>query len=223
MVQKLVYIPAVLIVILSFLFGTAEAQGLSNSASDDGLNQGYQQPKLGDYLLQAGGFIGTAGSGLGLMFRPGEQPFYGNIYLGGLLDPQSRIEDARDVKFGGFTLGYERVLNPGSGIYADSGVLSLERDDTQFYFRMGAGVNFSRVNRINTDTGEYSSELHPGIHTALLFGTSTRMTQTTSFFMEIGGRIAWNSDLPELRWLIGPHVSFGIHLFGSRPGQGPRF
>lgn len=221
--QKIIYISAVITIFMMLFFGTAGAQGLSNSASDDGLNQRYQQPLLGDYLLQAGGFIGTAGSGVGLMFRPGEQPFYGNIYLGGLLDPQSRIEDARDVKFGGFTLGYERVLNPGSGIYADSGVLSGMREDTQFYFRVGAGANFTKVRRINTDTGEYIVESHPGIHTTILLGTSTRMTQTTSFYMEVGGRMAWNSNLYELRWLLGPHVSFGVQLFGPRPGQLSRF
>ncbi len=181
------------------------------------------QPRMSGYLLQSGGFIGTAGSGLDLMFRPGEQPFYGNIYLGGLLNPESRIEDARSVNFGGFGLGYERVLNPGSGIQVDSGVLSGMREDTQFYLRMGAGANFTRVNRFNTDTGEYTVETHPGIHSTMMLGTSTRLTQSTSFFMEVGGRMAWNANLHELRWLLGPHVSFGVHLFGSGPGMAPYY
>lgn len=221
--QKLVYISAAIIVFVTLLFGTAGAQGLANSASYDDVYQRYQQPRLSDYLLQGGAFIGTAGSGVGLMFRPGNQPIYGDIYLGGMLNPESRIEDARDVKFGGFTLGFERVLNPGSGIQVDSGVLSGMREDTQFYIRVGAGANFTRVNRINTDTGEYTVETHPGFHTTFLLGTSIRTTHTTSFYMEVGGRMAWNSNLHELRWLLGPHVSFGVHLFGTRPGQVSRY
>ncbi|TVQ04725.1 MAG: hypothetical protein EA359_05405 [Balneolaceae bacterium] len=184
---------------------------------------GYSQPVASDNLLQTGGFINIHGGGADLVYRPGSRPFYGRVYIGGMMNPEKRIDHARDVIFGGFSLGYERVLNRGSGIYVDSGVISSMREDPQYYFRIGSGVNFTRVNHFNITTGERSDSLHPGIHTDLMFGVSARMTTSTSFFIEAGGRLAWNNDLPDMQWMAGPHISFGVHLFGSRPGQVPRY
>jgi hypothetical protein len=208
-------------VLLAFLFyGAAVAQG--GTPLDDPL-YGYSQPVASDFLLQTGGFVSTAGGGLDLLYRPGSRPVYGRLYLGGLLNPEKRIDHARDVMFGGFSLGYEKVLNPSPDLYIDSGVVSGMRDDTQFYFRIGGGMTFTRVNRLNITTGERSDKLHPGIHTDMVFGTSTRMTNSTSFYMEIGGRLTWNSALPDMQWMAGPHVSFGVQLFGARPGMTPYY
>lgn len=207
--------------LLSFLmYGLAEAQNRTpygNSLHD------YLRVGTSDYLLQTGGFIGTMGGGADIVYRPGSRPLYGRAYFGGMLNPEKRIDRARDVMFGGISLGYERVLNRGSGIYVDSGVISGMREDRQYYFRIGSGVNFTRVNRLNLATGEQSDTLHPGFHTDLMFGVSARMTGSTSFFIEAGGRLTWNNDLPEMHWMAGPQISFGVHLFGTRPGQVPRY
>jgi len=202
-------------VLLTFLFYSAAAAQGSTPLGDP--LHGYSQPAPSDYLLQTGGFINLHGGGADLVYRPGSRPLYGRVYFGGMMNPEKQIDHSRDVMFGGVSMGYERVLNRGSGIYVDSGVISGMREDAQFYFRIGSGVNFTRVNRFNLTTGERSDRLHPGIHTDLMFGVSTRMTTSTSFFIEAGGRLAWNNDLPEMQWMAGPHLSFGVHLFGARP------
>ncbi len=166
-----------------------------------------------DYRIRAGAFMGTGSGGAEMTFYSTEKPIFGNLYYGMMANPENRIPDARTMRFGGFTIGYEKPLyvsNAGSQLHLNTGKIQSAHSGMRIYYRLGAGVNFNIVERYNLATGEQSRRLHPGIQTSGMVGVSTRVSRKLSVFMEMGGMMVWNQSIPQMRWWGRPYLSVGV-------------
>lgn len=164
-----------------------------------------------DYRIRSGTFMGTGSGGAELMFQQKEKPVFGSLYFGVMGNPENKIADASQMRFGGFMIGVERPIYNGSQIGVDSGIIQFEHEGMRAYYRLGAGINFNIVERYNLATGEQSLKLHPGIQTSGMVGVTTPVSKKLSMFMEIGGMLTWNQGIPQMRWWGRPYLSVGVY------------
>lgn len=169
----------------------------------------YNRPNL---FLQSGAFFGTYGGGLEVLMRPQNSHLYSSLFLSSTFNPDRSVPGAQYIVMGGLTFGYEKLIHatspgPSSGI----DVVRVDRNGTQFYTRVGPGIGVAGVGRIDNS----GSEFHPFLHTSAAIGALTRINRKTSFYIELGGRLAWLPILNEKHLLGGPQLSIGFQL--SRP------
>lgn len=217
--KKLIYTSLFAVFLVSFICNTSYAQiDLSPifEQEDDPIEK-LLNSDFSNYGIRTGAFMGTGSGGAEITFYSKEKPIFGNLYFGMTGNPETRIPDARTMRFGGFTIGYEKPLyvsHSGSQIDVDSGVLQSEHAGMRLYYRLGAGMNFNIVERLNLRTGEQSSRLHPGIQTSGMVGVSTSVSRKLSLFMETGGMLTWNQSIPQMRWWGRPFLSVGVSTAG---------
>lgn len=213
--KRLIYIPLLTVFLVFFITNISYAQidfPPIFEPEDDPIEK-FLNSDNSEYLIRTGAFMGTGSGGAEVTFYSKEKPVFGSLYFGMMANPENRIPDARTMRFGGFTIGYEKPLyvsNTGSQLNVDSGTIQSGHAGMRVYYRLGTGVNFSVVERLNLRTGEQSSRLHPGIQTSGMVGVSTRVSRKFWLFMEMGGMLSWNQSLPQMRWWGRPYLSVGV-------------
>ena len=189
-----------------------DTSSTDNGESDTIVADPYLQisrPVTTDYMLQTAGFLSTAGGGVELTYRQSDRSLFGNTHIGAVIDPDRKISGAGTILTGGLNVGVERALNSrGANVHGAPRTLGTESDGIRFYARFAPGVSFINVRRRD---GE--SEFHAGINTMAIFGASTRVTDDSALFVEMGARAAWFPALSELRYLAAPQLAIGIQLF----------
>jgi len=212
--RKLIYISILIVFLTFFIHNVSYAQidlpSVFKPEQNDNPIERVLNPNDSDYLIRTGAFMGTGSGGAELLFQQKEKPVFGSLYFGMVGNPENRISDARQMRFGGFAIGVERPIYVGSQIDVDTGIIQSEHEGMRVYYRLGAGVNFSIVERFDLRTGEQSSKLHPGIQTSGIVGVSTSVSRKSNLFMEIGGWFTWNQGLPQMQWWGRPYLSVGI-------------
>lgn len=217
--MKLIYIPSLTVFLAFIMISTSLAQinfPPVFEPGDDPLKN-VAHSNNSEYWIRSGAFMGTGSGGAELMIRSKKKSVFGSFHAGMMGNPEKRIPDARQMRFGGLTIGVEKPLyvsNNGSQLNVDSGVLQSGHAGMRLYYRLGAGVNFSVVERINLATGEQSSKLHPGVQTMGMVGVSSPVSKKFSLFMEMGGMLSWNQSLPQMRWWGQPYLSVGVSTAG---------
>lgn len=218
--KKLIFVPLLTVFLAFFIINTSYAQidltPIFEPRDDDPFER-LLNSDHSNYWIRTGAFMGNGSGGAEMTFYAKEKPMFGNLYFGMMANPENRIPDTRTMRFGGFTIGYEKPLyvsHSGSQIDVDSGVLQSEHAGMRLYYRLGGGINFNIVERYNLATREQSSSLHPGIQTSGLVGVSTSVSRKLSLFMEMGGMLTWNQSLPQMRWWGRPYLSVGVSTAG---------
>ncbi|MDR9366166.1 MAG: hypothetical protein RI575_12565 [Balneolaceae bacterium] len=212
--MKKLFLTTLFSAILAFLCISPSAAQISLPPifePDDDPFENLLNADFSDYQIRSGAFMGTGSGGAELLVYQKDKPMFLRLHYGMIGNPEKRITNARQMRFGGVSIGVERpiVSNNGSQVNVDSGVMESDRNGIRTYYRLGAGIDFAVVERYSL-TGEQSSKLHPGIQTMGMVGVSTRVSQKLSLFMEIGGMLSWNQGLPQMRWWGQPYLSVGV-------------
>lgn len=206
-----VYVQQICILLLAgagiFCMANDQAYGQSNDrdANDSGV---IHAPFQGSDVqgaamtpgtsLENGFLLGSSFIGFDITILHSDSEFYTSLF-GGLTGFGSDT----------FTSGaWVAGISAGKQFYLREKFVAAEQQNVNLYVRTGPGIGLGGTNGFIFSDSRY----HVGLNGDALLGAELRISDTTSFYMQGGGKLLWYPSLDEVGFLGVPMVSAGFRF-----------
>lgn len=157
----------------------------------------YYDDSYPQYSLESGLFVGRSHLGFEMTLLQADSDMFGSFF-GGIAGGRNT-----DSLFDGAWIA---GISAGHQFYLSERLNSLEKNNTELYFRVGPGVGLAgRGTFLGSD-----SAYHFGLNANAILGGQIRISDNTSFFMHGGGRVLWYPSLDEIDLMGIPMVAAGF-------------